>query len=194
MDYGNIEDPMRHSVASRLQGKDSNHLCNTGVTAIFCSISPHSVEGASMFGKIIESFGQAQNQQATSVRIINIYDAMLTHRSWKKRLHDYLDGISRENLDPGQVSIDHHCELGEWLHSDCKAHFGEQPVFIKLLEEHAKFHAHAAQVVEAHRGGNKDLALEILNGRFDEQVTRFVNCLTRFNAVVEAHNEGRQAA
>lgn len=147
-----------------------------------------------MFGKTIDSFGQSQNQQATSIRPIDIFDAMQAHRSWKKRLHDYLDGISRENLDPGQVSMDQHCELGEWLHSDCKAHFGEQPAFIKLLDEHAKFHAHAAQVVEAYRGGNKELALEILNGRFEEQTIRFVNCLTKFNALVVAHSEGRRAA
>jgi hypothetical protein len=147
-----------------------------------------------MFEKIIDSFGHAQNQQETSSQFINLYDAMLAHKSWKKRLHDYLDGVSKEKLEPGQISIDHDCGLGKWLHSEGKAHFGEQPVFIKLLDEHAKFHAEAAQVVEAHRAGNSILALEILNGRFEEQVTRFVKYLTKFNAIVEAQSEGRQAA
>ena len=47
-----------------------------------------------MFEKIIDSFGHAQNQQETSSQFINLYDAMLAHKSWKKRLHDYLDGVS----------------------------------------------------------------------------------------------------
>lgn len=141
-----------------------------------------------MFEKIIDSLGRADNQQATGPRAINLYEEMLEHRSWRKRLHDYLDGISKETLDPSKISLDHQCELGEWLHSDGKTHFGKEPMFVKLLDEHAKFHAHAAQVVEAHRGGHKELALAILNGCFDEQFTRTMNCLTKFNAIVVAHN------
>ena len=147
-----------------------------------------------MFEKIIDAFGHAQNQQETSSQFINLFDALMAHKSWKKRLHEYLDGTSKENLEPGQIGMDHDCGLGKWLHNDGNAHFGELPVFIKLVDEHAKFHACAAQVVEAYRFGNSNLALEILNGRFEEQDTRFVNCLTRFNAVVESHKEGRQAA
>lgn len=147
-----------------------------------------------MFEKIIDSFGRAQKQHDLSPLPINLFDALMAHKSWKKRLHDYLDGVSRENLEPSRISMDHDCGLGKWLHSEGKAHFGEQPVFIKLVDEHAKFHACAAQVVQAYRVGSINLALEILNGRFEEQDARFVNCLTRFNAVVEAYEEGRQAA
>jgi hypothetical protein len=147
-----------------------------------------------MFKKIFDSHGQAQNQQDLSFQTIDIFDALMAHKSLKKHLHEYLDGVSKEKLEPGQIGIDHDCGLGKWLHNEAKAHLGEQPVFIKLVDEHAKFHACAAQVVEAHRGGNSNLALEILNGRFAEQDTRFVNCLTKFNSVVEAYKEGRQAA
>ncbi len=139
-----------------------------------------------MFGKLIGSLGLAQEQAEGSILIINFYDEMLEHKSWKKRLLEYVDGRSKEKLEPGKVSIDSTCELGRWLHSDGKIHFGEQPVFIKLVDEHAKFHANLAKVVEAHQGGNKALALEILNGGFEEQTTRVVNCLTKFNAMIEA--------
>lgn len=139
-----------------------------------------------MFEKFIGSLGLAEEQAAAGILVINFYEEMLEHKSWKKRLLEYVDGRSKEKLEPGKVSMDSACELGKWLHSDGKIHFGEQPVFIKLVDEHAKFHAKLAKVVEAHQGGNKALALEILNGGFEEQTTRVVNCLTKFNAMVEA--------
>jgi hypothetical protein len=79
--------------------------------------------------------------------------------------------------------------LGKWIHSEGKARFGEQPAFIKLVEEHAKFHHHAAIVVEAHQIGDTRLAQEILNGIFEEQSRRTVTCLTRLNALVEERNQ-----
>lgn len=139
-----------------------------------------------MFGKFIDTVGLAQKQKEESIQIINLYDEMLEHKSWKKRLLDYLEGISKETLVPGNISLDCICELGKWLHSDGKAYFGEHPVFIKLVDEHARFHDHLAQVIEAHQRGNKALALEILNGRFEEQTVTIVKYLTKLNALVEA--------
>jgi hypothetical protein len=137
-----------------------------------------------MFEKFISALGLKQQTEITQV--INLYDAVLAHSAWKRRLFLYLEGQSKEDLQPGKICVDYLCLLGKWIHSDGKAHFGSQPEFVKLVEEHAKFHVHAASVVEAHQAGKTDRAMEILNGSFDEQSRKTVRCLTKLNAIVEA--------
>ncbi|MBI5006538.1 MAG: CZB domain-containing protein [Nitrosomonadales bacterium] len=138
-----------------------------------------------MFEKFISALG-IKSQQPEITQVINLYDAVLAHTAWKRRLFEFLEGQSKENLQPDKIRVDYLCVLGKWIHSDGKAHFGDQPEFIKLMEEHAKFHVHAASVVEAHLAGKTDQAMEILTGSFDDQSRKTVKCLTKLNAVVEA--------
>ena len=147
-------------------------------------------EGADMFGKITAAFGlsKSQPQPEEITQVINMYDAMLAHSAWKRRLNDYLEGRSKEDLQPRNIGVDHNCLLGKWIHSDGKVKFGDQPAFVKLVEEHAKFHQHAATVVEAYHAGDTNLAQEILKGSFEDQSRKTVVCLTRLNALVEEHN------
>lgn len=142
-----------------------------------------------MFEKLISALGLTHHQHEEISRVINIYDAVMAHSAWKKRLLEYLEGLSKEDLQPRNICVDYLCVLGKWIHSDGKAQFGQEPAFIKLVEEHAKFHVHAAKVVEAHQAGDTNLALEILTGSFDEQSRKTVNCLTKLNAIVEAHRQ-----
>ena len=97
--------------------------------------------------------------------------------------------VAPKRIATQQICVDNLCLLGKWLHSDGKTKFGAQPVFIKLLDEHAKFHACAAKVVEAYQVGDENLALDILTGTFEEQSRKTISCLTKLNAVVEAHNQ-----
>ena len=142
-----------------------------------------------MLKKLIAALGLEQHQQGEISQVINIYDAVMAHNAWKKRLFDYLEGNSKEDLQPGKICVDYLCMLGKWIHSDGKMRFGEQPVFVRLMEEHAKFHRHAAKVVEAYQPGNEALAQEILTGTFEEQSRKTVTCLTRLNVLVEAQNQ-----
>jgi hypothetical protein len=142
-----------------------------------------------MFGKLIAAFGFSQSQPEEITQVINMYDAMLAHAAWKRRLNEYLEGRSKESLEPGNIGVDHACMLGKWIHSDGKTQFGDQPAFIKLVEEHAKFHQHAARVVEAHQVGNTNLAQIILKGSFEDQSRKTVTCLTKLNTIVEARNQ-----
>jgi hypothetical protein len=148
-----------------------------------------SSERADMFGKIIAALGGSRSEPEEITQVINMYDAMLAHAAWKTRLNEYLEGRSKESLEPGNIRVDHLCLLGKWIHSEGKANFGDQPAFIKLVEEHAKFHHHAAIVVEAHHIGDTRLAQEILSGLFEEQSRRTVTCLTRLNAFVEERSK-----
>jgi hypothetical protein len=138
-----------------------------------------------MFEKFIAALGLKQNQAKEVTEVINMYDAMQAHAAWKKRLFEYLEGRSKEDLQPGNIRVDNMCMLGKWIHKQGKAEFGNDPTFVKLVEEHAKFHQHASKVVEAHLVGDTNLALEILKGSFEEQSRRTVTCLTRLNALVE---------
>ena len=140
-----------------------------------------------MFKKIIATLGRDQPEEVSQV--INIYDAVLAHRAWKKRLVDYLEGNSNEDLQPSKICKDNLCVLGKWIHSNGKVQFGKEPTFTKLVDEHAHFHVDAAKIVEAHQQGNTALAQEILTGSFEEQSKKTVTCLARLNTIVEAHNQ-----
>ncbi len=142
-----------------------------------------------MFEKFIAALGLTQNQTGEVTEVINMYDAMQAHAAWKKRLFEYLEGRSKENLQPDNIRVDNMCMLGKWIHKEGKAEFGNDPTFIKLVEEHAKFHQHASKVVEAHQVGDTERALEILRGSFEEQSRRTVTCLTRLNALVEERKQ-----
>ncbi|MDD4912445.1 MAG: CZB domain-containing protein [Sideroxydans sp.] len=143
-----------------------------------------------MFSKIFSVFGLGQQEPEKEIlQVINIYDAVLVHRAWKRRLIDYLEGRSQENLQPSKICVDNLCVLGKWIHSDGKAQFEDQAVFKKLMDEHAKFHIHAAKVVEAHQEGNDELAQSILTGNFDEQSRKTVVCLVKLHAMVEEEEQ-----
>lgn len=146
-----------------------------------------------MFNKLFSVFRSDPGRAEKEVtQVINVYDAVLAHRAWKKRLIEYLEGRSTEDLQPAKICKDNLCVLGKWIHSDGKVQFGNQPVFVTLVGEHAKFHVHAAKVVEAHQAGNDDLAVEILQGSFDEQSRKTVNCLTKLHALVEEREKDNE--
>ncbi len=141
-----------------------------------------------MFNKLISVFGRGESGNEVG-QVINVYDAVLAHRAWKSRLADYLEGRSKEDLQPAKIGVDNLCVIGKWIHGSGKAQFWDQPDFVNLVEEHAKFHVHAANVVEAHQKGDDKLAKEILTGAFDEQSRKTVACLAKLHALVEEHEK-----
>ncbi len=142
-----------------------------------------------MFKKIASAFGLSSASDKEVTEVINIYDAVLAHQAWKKRLMEYMDGRSKEDLQPSKICKDNLCVLGKWIHSNGKVQFGKEQVFVKLVDEHAKFHVDAAKVVEAHQEGKEELAREILAGSFEEQSRKTITCLAKLNTIVEAHNQ-----
>ncbi len=138
-----------------------------------------------MLKTVLAMFGVTQSQRDEIRKEINLFDAVQAHMAWKKRLMDYLEGRSSEDLQPHNICVDNRCELGKWIHGPGKARLGEQPLFQQLVDEHAKFHYYASKVVEAHQAGDSPLALTILAGSFTEQSRSTVNCLAKLNAIVE---------
>lgn len=142
-----------------------------------------------MFKTVLAMFGMTQSQRDEIRSEINLYDAVQAHTAWKKRLMDYLEGRSTEDLQPHNICVDNRCELGKWIHGSGKVRLGEQPLFQQLVDEHAKFHYHASKVVEAHQAGDAALAQKLLAGSFAEQSRSTVNCLAKLNAVVEGKQQ-----
>lgn len=138
-----------------------------------------------MLKKMLSMFGLTQAQREQIRHEIDLFEAMKAHANWKKRLMDYLEGNSTEDLHPHNICVDNKCVLGMWIHGHGKARFGEYPLFQQLVEEHAKFHYHASKVVEAHQSGDAALAHKILNDSFIEQSRKTVNCLAKLNAEIE---------
>ncbi len=138
-----------------------------------------------MLKKIVSLFSLSSSQRDEIRREINLFEAMQAHAMWKKRLQDYVEGNSAEDLQAHHVGMDNRCVLGKWIHGSGKGRFGDEPLFQQLEEEHAKFHFHASKVVEAHHAGDKELTAKLLSDNFAEQSRKTVNCLAKLNAIVE---------
>lgn len=138
-----------------------------------------------MLSKMLAAIGLTQAQRQEIRQEIDLFEAMQAHANWKKRLMDYIDGKSNENLQPHNICVDNRCALGIWIHSKGRARFGEYSLFQQLVDEHAKFHYHASKVVEEHQAGNAVEARKILAESFTEQSRKTVSCLAKLNAEIE---------
>lgn len=116
---------------------------------------------------------------------IDFFEAVQAHLAWKMHLTDYLQGRSKEDLQPHNICVDSRCVLGKWIHGSGKYRLGELVIFQKLMEEHAKIHFHASKVVEARQAGNTSLAEKILLEDFAHQSRKTANCISKLHMQVE---------
>lgn len=87
---------------------------------------------------------------------IDIAECIDAHMKWKGRLQNYLDGTSKEQLDPMIICRDDQCVLGKWIHGPALQYFHGDEGFHKLRADHANFHFVAGSVVK--KVQEKDLA------------------------------------
>jgi hypothetical protein len=78
---------------------------------------------------------------------INISESIDVHMKWKGRLQSYVDGTSKEQLDPLVICRDDQCELGKWILGPALQYFHDDENFEKLRSDHANFHFLAGSVV-----------------------------------------------
>jgi hypothetical protein len=84
---------------------------------------------------------------------MNFDEAIRAHAAWKLRLSGYLrnpDGT----LQSLEVEASDRCALGKWLESGGQK-YASLPEFNKLVEEHARFHTAAANVIEEANSGTR---------------------------------------
>ena len=93
---------------------------------------------------------------------MNFDEAIQAHSSWKIKLSSYLrkpDG----SLRSVEVRTEGRCPLGQWLHGEGRK-FSSLPEYLALINDHAKFHNAAADVVDKANSGketNQDRAIGI---------------------------------
>jgi len=95
---------------------------------------------------------------------MNFLEMISAHVRWKKRLSTYIQEKS-EPLDPAMISRDDQCRLGKWIYGAGQSYIKSNH-FEKVRTEHAAFHKHAAAVVTFVNRGDRDLAIEVLNGAY----------------------------
>jgi hypothetical protein len=63
---------------------------------------------------------------------INISECIDAHMKWKGRLQNYVDGTSKEQLDPMIICRDDQCALGKWIYGPALQYFCNGEGFYKL--------------------------------------------------------------
>jgi len=106
-------------------------------------------------------------------------DAIAAHEQWKERLLRIVeDGVGELTaLDTAHVRCDDKCTLGQWIHGIAKDKFGKDSIFTDLLNEHAKFHNCAADVIEHARYKRLKYARIIIDGEFTRESRKVVGLL-----------------
>jgi hypothetical protein len=89
-------------------------------------------------------------------------EAIDAHLMWKKRLHAYINGESKEDLKVETVAGDDHCSLGHWINGIGGERFGQMPAFAVVKSRHAHFHRCAGEVLAVAQQGEKAKALHML--------------------------------
>jgi hypothetical protein len=92
--------------------------------------------------------GSKTNIRETIRSEVNIAECIDAHMKWKGRLQSYLDGTSKEQLDPAVICRDDQCVLGKWIHGPALVYFHDDDGFHKLRSDHANFHLIAGTVVK----------------------------------------------
>lgn len=103
---------------------------------------------------------------------IDIDTAIAAHENWKQRLLNYVNGQSKETLDPEVICMDHRCDLGKWLHGAGSKRLKHYPAFGVLIARHKYFHVQASNVVALAQGQKKDEAMKLIEGAYTHGSTQ----------------------
>jgi len=114
---------------------------------------------------------------------VDFVSAKLKHASWKSKMRRFLNGDM--TMSESEAVSHHDCELGKWLYSDGKTHFGSLPEFRELEGIHAKMHGYVRNIITKKNAGDVSGAetqykeLETVSGRI-------INLLDELDAKVSA--------
>lgn len=89
------------------------------------------------------------------------------HRSWRRRLRDYIQGAGSDQLDENFVRRGDCCDFGKWIAGNGGRIYGRLPVFGNLRDHHAEFHRCAGKVVAIFKREGCEAATRALHTEFD---------------------------
>lgn len=82
---------------------------------------------------------------------MDLNNAVQKHAEWKVKLRSAI--AKHEQMDVATLSRDDCCELGQWLHGDAKARFGQLGAHADCVHKHQVFHDEVAKVATAVNAG-----------------------------------------
>lgn len=113
------------------------------------------------------SFFQGKDTEGLTQDDIDFAKWVAAHRNWRKRLSDYIQGSSQDQLDEGIVCRADRCDLGKWIDGNGSRFYGKLPVFAKLRDHHADFHRCAGHVINVFKREGQHAATKALHTEFD---------------------------
>jgi methyl-accepting chemotaxis protein len=87
---------------------------------------------------------QLQQADHAEVSDFDFGQAVEAHRAWKVRLRQAI--AEQTQLDADTICRDDQCPLGRWLHGPGGSRWGTRPMFVRLVDQHARFHQAAGSV------------------------------------------------
>ena len=81
---------------------------------------------------------------------MNLDTAIAAHAEWKTKLRSAIQ--KNEQLDVTVISADNKCPLGQWLHGEAKAKYGNLATHRSCVARHAEFHRSAGAVARTING------------------------------------------
>jgi hypothetical protein len=117
---------------------------------------------------------------------VNIIECIDAHMKWKGRLQSYLDGTSKEQLDPMIICRDDQCVLGKWIHGPALQYFHDDEGFHKLRSDHANFHFVAGSVVKKAQENDHAGSDELLKNEYARASRDVIQDLTELNKLLQS--------
>ncbi|MBU1481883.1 MAG: CZB domain-containing protein [Gammaproteobacteria bacterium] len=115
---------------------------------------------------------------------ISIPEAIDVHMRWKGRLQSYVDGTSKEQLDPMVICRDDQCDLGKWILGPALQYFHDDEGFEKLRSDHANFHFVAGSVVMKVKDNDLAASEALLNNEYARASRDVIQDLTELNKLL----------
>ena len=131
------------------------------------------------------SFFKGRSTEGLVAEDLDFQKWTAAHRDWRRRLVSYIDGSSQEALDETVICLDNRCELGQWIHSNGVKFYGEEQIFQHLVDDHAKFHQAAGEVVRLYKNDDLKKAARALSGEFDMRSGRVIRGLEELERQVK---------
>lgn len=108
---------------------------------------------------------------------MNFDTEIQTHSDWKTKFRAVIR--ARGRFDAATVGDDHRCPLGQWLHGEAQAKYGDLASYRDCVSAHAGFHREAGRVaglINAHdyTSAEQALAADSLYEQASEAVVRAI--------------------
>jgi Chemoreceptor zinc-binding domain len=143
-----------------------------------------------LFGRDVHGGEQQENLRKSIRSEIDIAECIEAHMKWKGRLQSYLEGTSKEQLDPMVICRDDQCVLGKWIHGPALKYFHGDEGFQKLRSDHANFHFVAGSVVKKVQENDRAGSDALLKNEYARASRDVIQDLTELNK--HLHQSGQE--